>query len=110
MPVKKNIVEEKNGPPIPGATDRLEKNHALSTGYEIRIRNHLNTCWAEWFDGWVLTNLENGEVLMSRTGVDQSALHGVLNKIRDLNLTLLSVSTISKTSETTDYVDKPIQE
>ena len=110
MPIKKNVAEEKNGQPIPGAADRLEKPHALSTGYEIRIRNHLNTCWSEWFEGWVLTNLENGEVLMSRAQVDQSALHGVLNKIRDLNLTLISVSSIPKIGEQTDDVEPRIQE
>jgi hypothetical protein len=110
MPDKKNAAKEKNSQPTPGAADRLERPHALSAGYEIRIRNHLNTCWSEWFDGWVLTNLENGEVLMSQTPVDQSALHGVLNKIRDLNLTLVSVSTISNTNETTDHADPQIQE
>lgn len=110
MPVKKNIAQEKNGQPIPGAADRLEKTHALSTGYEIRIRNHLNTCWSEWFEGWILTNLENGEVLMSRTQVDQSALHGVLNKIRDLNLTLISVSQLPKISGHAKNVDLPVQE
>ena len=110
MPVKKNVAEEKNGQPIPGAADRLEKSHALSTGYEIRIGNHLNTYWSEWFEGWVLTNLENGEVLMSRAQVDQSALHGVLNKIRDLNLTLISVSPIPKISGHAKNVDPLVQE
>ena len=94
MPDQKNKATARNGQLTPTVADRLEKSHALSAGYEIRIRNHLNTCWSEWFEGWVLTNLENGEVLMSRTQVDQSALHGVLNKIRDLNLTLISVSPI----------------
>jgi hypothetical protein len=61
------------------------------TGYEIRIRNHLNAGWAEWFDGWEMQNLENGEVLLFLEQADQSALHGVLNKIRDLNLVLVSV-------------------
>jgi hypothetical protein len=110
MPVKKNVAEEKNSRPIPAAVDRLEKPYALSTGYEIRIRNHLNTCWSEWFEGWALTNLENGEVLMSRVHVDQSALHGVLNKIRDLNLTLISVSPIPKISGHAKNVDPLIQE
>lgn len=110
MPDKKNVAEDKKGQPIPGRVHRLEKIHALSNGYEIRIRNHLNTCWSEWFEGWVLTNLENGEVLMSRAQVDQSALHGVLNKIRDLNLTLVSVSTISNTNETTEHPDPHVQE
>jgi hypothetical protein len=110
MPNQKNVAEEKNSQPIPGAADGLEKPHALSDGYEIRIRNHLNSCWSEWFDGWVLTNLENGEVLMSRTPVDQSALHGALNKIRDLNLTLISVSPIPKTSGHAKNVDPLVQE
>lgn len=59
--------------------------------YEIRIKDHLETYWCEWFEGWVITNLESGEVLLRCNNVDQSALHGTLNKIRDLNLTLLSV-------------------
>jgi hypothetical protein len=110
MPDQKNVEEEKNGQPRPSAADRLENPHAMSAGYEIRIKNHLNTCWSEWFDGWELTNLENGEVLMRQTPVDQSGLHGALNKIRDLNLTLISVSPIPRTSEHADNVDQLIQE
>ena len=63
-------------------------------GYEIRVRDHLETYWHTWFEGWSVTNLENGEVLLKGMGVDQSRLHGALNKIRDLNLTLLSVTVI----------------
>jgi len=59
--------------------------------YEIRVKDHLDPCWWDWFDGWTVTNLENGEVLLRGASVDQSALHGALNRIRDLNLTLLSV-------------------
>ena len=60
--------------------------------YEIRIRDHLETYWFEWFGDWSITNLENGEVLLCSSRVDQSALHGALNKIWSLNLTLLSVT------------------
>jgi hypothetical protein len=60
--------------------------------YEIRVKDHLDTCWQDWFEGWEITNLEDGEVLLTSTTADQSALHGTLNKIRDLNLTLLSVT------------------
>jgi hypothetical protein len=63
-------------------------------GYEIRVRDHLETYWHIWFEGWSITNLENGEFLLKSTGVDQSRLHGALNKIRDLNLTLLGVRCI----------------
>jgi hypothetical protein len=62
--------------------------------YEIRVRDHLDPCWLEWFEGWTVTNLENGEVLLYCANADQSALHGVLNKIRDLNLRLLSVAQV----------------
>jgi hypothetical protein len=64
-------------------------------GYEIRVKDHLDTYWLDWFEGWSVTNLENGEVLLKSSCVDQSRLHGALNKIRDLNLTLLSVTRIS---------------
>jgi hypothetical protein len=59
--------------------------------YEIRVSNHLDSHWSAWFEGWTITNLENGEVLLSCSNVDQSMLHGALNKLRDLNLTVLSV-------------------
>jgi len=59
--------------------------------YEIRVKNHLDSCWHHWFDGWEIANLEDGVVLLTNASVDQSALHGTLNKIRDLNLKLISV-------------------
>jgi hypothetical protein len=65
-------------------------------GYEIRVKDHLDTYWFEWFEGWTVTNLENGEVLLACARVDQSKLHGTLNKIRDLNLTLISVTCVRK--------------
>jgi hypothetical protein len=68
---------------------------STNDAYEIRIKDHLDTHWWAWFEGWTITNLENGEVLLRNTKVDQSGVHGALNKIRDLNLTLLSVTRIS---------------
>ena len=67
--------------------------------YEIRVKDHLDPCWWKWFEGWSLTNLADGEVSLSRSDVDQSALHGALNKIRDLNLTLLFVTRIEENEE-----------
>jgi hypothetical protein len=61
------------------------------SAYEIRVQDHLDTHWNAFFEGWSLHNLENGEVLLTNPNIDQAGLHGVLNKIRDLNLTLLSV-------------------
>ncbi len=69
---------------------------ASSPTYEIRVRGHLETHWSEYFDGWSIRNLENGEVLLTNSNVDQARLHGVLNRIRDLNLILLSVDQINR--------------
>ena len=65
-------------------------------GFEIRVREHLDEHWYAWFDGWTITNLENGEALLRNTKADQSGLHGALNKIRDLNLTLLLVAQLDE--------------
>lgn len=64
-------------------------------GYEIRVKENLDPRWYAWFEGWTITNLDYGEVLLSCKKVDQSGLHGALNKIRDLNLTLISVAQCS---------------
>ena len=64
--------------------------------YVIRVKNHLDPCWHVWFDGWTITNLEDGEVLLTGAAIDQSALHGTLNKIRDLNLKLISVAEVDQ--------------
>ena len=59
--------------------------------YEIRVKGHLDRHWSEWFDGLAIANLENGDAILSGEIVDQSALHGVLNKVRDLGLPLVAV-------------------
>jgi hypothetical protein len=59
--------------------------------YEIRVKGHLDVRWSEWFDGLAIANLENGDAVLSGEIVDQSALHGVLNKVRDLGLPLVAV-------------------
>jgi hypothetical protein len=59
--------------------------------YQIRIKGHLGREWADWFEGLTLTALDNGETLLTGAVVDQAALHGVLRKVRDLGIPLLSV-------------------
>ncbi len=59
--------------------------------YKIRIKEQLDPQWAAWFEGFTLIGLEDGEMLISGPIRDQAALHGVLAKIRDMNLTLISV-------------------
>ena len=60
--------------------------------YEIKIKGHLDPCWSDWFGGLNVTHLEVGETLLSGPLPDQAALHGLLERIRDLNLTLISVT------------------
>jgi len=62
--------------------------------YAIRIKGFLDPHW-EWLEGLTVTHLESGETLLSGPIVDQAALHGLLARIRDLNLTLLSVEQIA---------------
>ena len=59
--------------------------------YQIRIKGHLGREWADWFEGLTLTALDNGETLLTGVVVDQAALHGLLRKVRDLGIPLLSV-------------------
>ena len=59
--------------------------------YQIRIEGHLGDQWAEWFDGLSIVLEENGDTLLTGPVVDQAALHGLLKKVRDLGMPLLSV-------------------
>ena len=62
--------------------------------YQIRIKGHLGREWADWFSGLTLTALDNGETLLTGPVVDQATLHGVLRKVRDVGMPLLSVSSV----------------
>ena len=59
--------------------------------YEIRLKGHLNARWADWFDGLTLTQESDGTTVLSGSVMDQSALHGLLGKVRDLGLPLIAV-------------------
>ncbi len=61
--------------------------------YQIRIKGHLGRQWTNWFSGLTIT-LDNGETLLTGSVVDQAALHGVLKKVRDLGMPLLSVNRV----------------
>lgn len=60
--------------------------------YEIRVKGHLSSQWADQFGGLAIDNLSNGEALLSGLLPDQAALHGVLNRILYLGLTLVSLN------------------
>jgi hypothetical protein len=60
--------------------------------YEIRLKGHLDSRWAAWFDGLSLTNESDGTTVIHGPVADQAALHGLLQKVRDLGLPLVSVT------------------
>ena len=62
--------------------------------YEIRIKGHLDDRWADWFGGLTITLEDNGDTLLTGPVVDQAALHGLLRKVRDLGMQLISVTSI----------------
>jgi len=62
--------------------------------YEIRIRGHLTERWAGWFGDVTITLEENGDTLLAGPVVDQAALHGLLRKVRDIGMTLISVCAV----------------
>ena len=62
--------------------------------YQIRIKGHLGQQWTEWFEGLTITLEDNGDTLLTGLVVDQAALHGLLKKVRDLGMPLLSVDPV----------------
>jgi len=62
--------------------------------YEIRLKGHLDSRWAAWFDGLSLTNETDGSTIIYGPVADQSALYGLLQKVRDLGLPLVSVTQV----------------
>ncbi len=74
--------------------------------YQIRIRGHLGAAWADWFEGMTITLAEGGDTLLTGPVIDQAALHGLLKKVRDLGMPLLSISTVEPgSSAATDVAE-----
>ncbi len=72
-------------------THASAEDHDESGLYEIRLKGHLDDRWGAWFGGLTLTREDNGETLLTGPVVDQAALHGLLRKVRDLGMPLISV-------------------
>ena len=70
---------------------RQENDSTHPMVYQIRIKGQLDSQWADWFEGLTITLDENGDTLLTGPLTDQSALHGLLKKVRDLGMTLVSV-------------------
>jgi hypothetical protein len=61
---------------------------------EIRLRSQIDEHWSEWFEGLALTHTAEGDTILNGQVADQSALHGLLAKLRDLGVSILSVNTV----------------
>ncbi|HYI24647.1 MAG TPA: hypothetical protein VD767_04485 [Thermomicrobiales bacterium] len=67
--------------------------------YQIRVKGHLGPRWSDWFEDLTITPEENGDTLLTGPVVDQAALHGLLRKVRDLGLPLLSIIRIEASED-----------
>jgi hypothetical protein len=74
-------------------------NPAQPNWYQIRIKGHLGSQWSGWFEGLKITLEENGITKLSGPVIDDSELHGILKKIRDLGMPLLSVNSFEPTRQ-----------
>ena len=70
--------------------------------YEIKIKGHLDPHWSDWLGSLLLVHLERDEILLSGPLPDQGALHGLLESIRDFNLTLISVTCGGPSTQNSD--------
>jgi len=82
-------------------THASTKDHYEPGLYEIRLKGHLGSQWTDWFEGLTITLEDNGDTLLTGPVIDQAALHGLLKKIRDLGMPLVSVSPVEPGPPTT---------
>ena len=75
-------------------SEKSTGSHSDAGWYEIRVKGHLDSRWATWFDGLILTNHSDGTTVISGPLLDQAALHGLLQKVRDVGLPLVSVTSV----------------
>ena len=73
----------------------FDESHNQHQFYEIRLKGHLDARWANRFEGLTITLEEDGDTLLTGPVVDQAALHGLLKRVRDLGMPLLSVNFVS---------------
>jgi len=76
-----------------------------STLYQIKVKGHLDESLASWFEGFTIANQEDGDALLTGHIQDQSALHGILNRISNLGLTLISVNTVPEEDRENEQSD-----
>ncbi len=74
-------------------------DHGQPMVYQIRIKGHLGCQWTDWFGGLNITLEKDGDTLLTGPVVDQAALHGLLKKVRDLGMPLISVNRANHLSD-----------
>lgn len=79
----------------------MVRTQSMSNGdsYEIRLKGHLDESWADWFDDMTFIHEDDGTTTLRGVIIDQAALHGLLKKIRDLGMPLLSVNLVDLKQE-----------
>jgi hypothetical protein len=86
------------------SNERIPERHTdQPMVYQIRIKGHLSRQWINWFEGLTITLEDNGDTLLTGAVIDQAALHGLLKKVRDLGMPLISVDPVKS-----NLVDEPI--
>ena len=75
------------------------RGHDHAASYELRVGGHLDAHWSTWFDGFTLTHEDDGTSTLRGVVRDQSELHGLLARIRDLGTTLISVTHLETTND-----------
>jgi len=74
-------------------------------GYDIRTQGHISDRWSDWFEGMALIHEDGGTTVIRCPAVDQAALHGLLSKVRDLGLPLISVTPLPRATTSDDKGD-----
>jgi len=80
------------------SANQVPAGHPGGQHYEIRVEGHLGSRWSAWFDGFSLRTADDGTTVMVGPVADQAALHGLLQKLRDVGITLVSLTQISSES------------
>ena len=86
------------------STENIKRSHAKTDpgqpiAYQIKIEGHLDVQWTDWFSGLTITLEENGDTLFTGPVVDQAALFGLLKKVRDLGMPLVSLNRVESCPE-----------
>jgi hypothetical protein len=97
-PYGPSVTADNRSTDIAGGTSSAD--HTGIQQYEIRVKGNLGSRWAAWFDGLSLTNEDDGIAVIRGPVVDQAALHGLLQKLRDLGIPVVSLSQLPNDAPT----------